>query len=162
MEFENVTVAELEAKVLELEHKITKYEQGIRRHRDSYLRGDDKCWKDNEILYLLLPEGFKVPQRDQSCELKNCEKYIASCHHPEIQYHSPQDRIDLLEILLFNATYYMRPLPQNELLRERIQQELKGVRHYLSLDDVLRRTGHSSDLPHSNITASDGSRQNPK
>jgi len=69
----------------------------IRKHRDSWVRGDDKCWKDNVDLYQVLPEGFKLPPMDSTCELANCVKYIESCHHPDIKYVSPQIRIEELE-----------------------------------------------------------------
>lgn len=77
--------------------EVEKLREGIRRHRDSWLRGDDKCWKDNEELYKLLPERYSPPSRDTLVELSNCEKYIASCHDPRVEYVSPQRRIEKLE-----------------------------------------------------------------
>jgi len=80
-----------------LGNRIEALEDAIRKHRDSWLNGDDKCWKDNEVLYELLPEGFTPPERDELCELANCQKYIRSCHHPEVNYVSPQRWIEVLE-----------------------------------------------------------------
>lgn len=78
-------------------HQLNELENAIREHRDSWLRGDDKCWKDNEALYRLLPEGYTAPPRDTTVELHLCEKYIKSCHAPHIEYVSPQRRIEELE-----------------------------------------------------------------
>lgn len=75
----------------------------IRAHRDSYLSGDNKCWKDNEELYKLLPEGYEPPKRDTLCELENCKKYIESCHDPRVEYISPQLRIEALEKELYGS-----------------------------------------------------------
>lgn len=86
-----------------------KLEVVIRAHRDSWLRGDDKCWQDNEELYKLLPEGYKSPERDTTVELDNCRKYIASCHDPKIEYVSPQRRIEELEA-------------ENKVLEEKVHQ----------------------------------------
>lgn len=79
------------------EERIAYYENAIRKHRDSWLAGDDKCWKDNEELYKILPEGYSPPIRDTTVELNLCEKYIKSCHAPHITYISPQRRIEELE-----------------------------------------------------------------
>jgi hypothetical protein len=143
MEVTIQNLAEKDQEILKLQHIIAKYENGIRRHRQSYIRGDDKCWKDNETLYQLLPEGFEIPKRDEACELKNCEKYIASCHHPGVTYTSPQDRLEWLLHLLKDASYFILPLPQNELLREQIQQELKGDHHVATGSTHLDSDGHS-------------------
>src|SRR3990167_8144909 len=84
-------------------------ETAIRKHRDSWLAGDDKCWKDNEELYKVLPEGYEPPVRDTLCELVNCEKYVASCHDPRVTYISPQRRIEELE-------------SENKTLQEKVDQ----------------------------------------
>jgi uncharacterized coiled-coil protein SlyX len=69
----------------------------VRWVRDQWQAGDDKCWKDLEELFKLLPEGYEIPKRDSRVELKLCEQYIASCHHPGVEYVSPQRRIEELE-----------------------------------------------------------------
>lgn len=69
----------------------------VRKHRDSYLSGDDKCWQDNETLYKALPEGYTPPARDTTVEIENCRRYLASCHDPRVEYVSPQRRIEELE-----------------------------------------------------------------
>ncbi len=77
---------------------VAEYEKllaAIRKHRDE--RGDDRCWKDNETLYAVLPEGYTPPERDSLVELENCKRYIASCHDPRTRYESPQRRIEELE-----------------------------------------------------------------
>jgi cytidyltransferase-like protein len=90
---------ELNKQRLERAHdRIKTLEECIRKHRDSWINGDDKCWKDNEELYKLLPEGFTPPEGDESVELWNCIKYLRSCHHPSVKYESPQVRIEELEI----------------------------------------------------------------
>lgn len=77
--------------------EVTRLTEAIRAHRDSWLGGDNACWQDNEKLYQQLPEGFAIPERGTFVELKNCERYLASCHHPGIKYVSPQVRIEELE-----------------------------------------------------------------
>ncbi len=86
----------LEDNLGQAEKQIQYYQHAIRQHRDSWLNGDDKCYKDNEELYKLLPEGFEIPKRDESVELELCKKYIKSCHHPDVEYVSPQRRIEEL------------------------------------------------------------------
>jgi len=82
-----------------LQGRIDELEAAIRAHRESWLNGDDKCWKDNEELYKKLPEGFEPPERDELVEIGLCRQYIASCHHPDVKYVSPQRRIEELERL---------------------------------------------------------------
>lgn len=77
--------------------RIEELEAAVRRHRDSWLSGDDRCWRDNEELYKVLPEGFTPLARDSLVELENCVRYTKSCHHPQTLYVSPQRRIDELE-----------------------------------------------------------------
>ena len=77
--------------------EILRLRTGIRKLRDDWVRGDDKCWKDLVELFQILPEGFIPPAHDTRVELANCEKYIASCHHPDVTYTSPQRRIEELE-----------------------------------------------------------------
>jgi hypothetical protein len=59
----------------ELYNEVLKLRYGIRQHRDE--KGHDRCWIDDEKLYLLLPEkqnaNFVLPIK---CEfLTNCEKF---------------------------------------------------------------------------------------
>lgn len=116
-----------------LKEKIHLYEESIRKHRDEYLSGDNKCWKDNEELYKLLPEGYTPPSRDTSVELENCKKYIASCHDPRIQYKNPQDRIEELEKLVASLTeelYHCNntvELKSNQILKMRQHPELREI-----------------------------------
>lgn len=86
--------------LMEARKRIAELELAIRQHRDSYLSGDDKCWKDNEVLYKHLPEGYTQPERDTTVELELCRQYIASCHDPRISYTSPQRRIEELEAVI--------------------------------------------------------------
>src|SRR3954468_1623714 len=76
--------------------EVERLRAGIRDCRDQ--RGDDRCWRDLEKLYQLLPEGYTPPERDTKVELKRCEKYIEACNHPGTVYVSPQREIDRLEI----------------------------------------------------------------
>lgn len=46
----------------------------IRKIRDTF--GDDKCWKDWEALFKMLPEGYTPPMQDIAVALKHCEKYL--------------------------------------------------------------------------------------
>jgi hypothetical protein len=74
---------------------ITSIVDKIRHIRD--LKGDDKCWKDLEELYQLLPEGYEIPERDTEIELERCRQFIESTRDPRIQYCSPQREIERLE-----------------------------------------------------------------
>ena len=74
-----------------------KYRQAIRRVRDAWANGDDACWRDLVDLFQTLPEGFVLPEQNESVELDLCRQYIRSCHHPEVAYVSPQRRIEELE-----------------------------------------------------------------
>ena len=102
--------------------EVERLRAGIRRLRDEWLRGDDKCWKDLETCFALLPEGYTPPARDTCVELENCKRYIASCHDPRVQYTSPQRRIEELEseVEQLRGTAY---LPQNEVKRRAIGGE---------------------------------------
>jgi hypothetical protein len=93
-------VASLCAYTAGLKAELEQLQAKIRWHRDQWLSGDNKCWKDNEELYKLLPEGYTPPQRDTLCELENCKRYIESCHDPRVKYASPQVRIQELEELV--------------------------------------------------------------
>jgi hypothetical protein len=67
---------------------VAALQAAIRKHRDQ--RGDDRCWKDDEELYAVLPEGYTPPERDGAVELKNCERFIASRQNPKTEYVSPE------------------------------------------------------------------------
>lgn len=95
-----VVVARCESKAFHIDmlaEEVAKLWAGIRHLRDEWLRGDNKCWKDIEELAKLLPEGFTPPARDTFCELENCKRYIESCHHPDVEYVSPQVEIERLQ-----------------------------------------------------------------
>lgn len=79
-----------------LAQEVQAWRELVRWHRTQWEAGDDKCWQDNEKLYIALPEGYTPPQRDTTVELQNCERYIASCHDPRVAYVSPQRRIEEL------------------------------------------------------------------
>ena len=119
--------------LMEARKRIAELELAIRKHRESYLSGDDKCWKDNEVLYQHLPEGYTPPTRDTTVELELCHQYIASCHDPRISYTSPQRRIEELEEenRLLAAKYQKRIADLEEMtswLRNRDPQYLKANR----------------------------------
>lgn len=95
---ENKPATPFEKLAKEMAAELERLRKLVREHRDSWLAGDDKCWKDNEVLYAAaLPEGFTPPARDSLCELANCVRYVTSCHHPQTTYVSPQRRIEELE-----------------------------------------------------------------
>jgi hypothetical protein len=93
-------VASLCVYTIGLKAQLSLLQNKIRWHQNQWLSGDNKCWKDNEELYKLLPEGYTPPQRDTLCELENCKRYIESCHDPKVKYVSPQVRIQELEELV--------------------------------------------------------------
>jgi hypothetical protein len=74
--------------------RLRRAEHGIRAHRDA--RGDDRCWRDDEELYKLLPEGYEAPAFDSCVELDRCWQFIHSRHNPTTVYVSPQRRIEAL------------------------------------------------------------------
>lgn len=117
--------------------KLHKIQEAIRKHRDSWLSGDDKCWRDNEELYKLLPEGYTPPERDTFCELKNCIRYVESCHDPRVTYTSPQRRIEELEAELKDAKKTINSLRHRhrELIEEKDSYEKLGDR----LNDTCRK-----------------------
>jgi hypothetical protein len=73
------------------EQSLARLQAAIREHRDA--RGDDRCWKDDEELYKMLPEGYTPPERDEAVELKNCERFILNRQNPQTIYESPNVRI---------------------------------------------------------------------
>ncbi len=80
-----------------LAFRLRRAEQAIRAHRD--VRGDDRCWRDDETLYEVLPEGFRSQELDSAVELERCKQYILCRHNPHTVYVSPQRRIELLCLL---------------------------------------------------------------
>lgn len=70
----------------------------IRKHRDQH--GDDRCWRDDEELYSVLPEGYTPRARDTAVELKNCERFIANRQNPKTEYVSPEREIERLKALV--------------------------------------------------------------
>lgn len=78
--------------------RIEHLEAAIRTHRDA--RGDDRCWRDDEDLYKVLPEGYTPPVRDTSVELDLCRQYIACRQNPATIYTSPQREIEKLTAAL--------------------------------------------------------------
>lgn len=77
------------------DRRVEQLETAIRAHRDA--RGDDRCWRDDEALYELLPEGYTAPPRDSAVELENCRRFIASRQHPHTEYISPEREIEQLK-----------------------------------------------------------------
>lgn len=75
--------------------EVSALQSAIRKHRDQ--RGDDRCWMDDEELYIVLPEGYTPPPRDTAVELKNCERFIASRQNPKTEYVSPEREIERLK-----------------------------------------------------------------
>lgn len=83
-------VHRLKTKSVQLEHLRNL----VRYVRDQ--RGDNKCWRDLDMVYAALPEGYTPPVRDTLVTLENCRRYVESCHDPRVDYHSPERRIEEL------------------------------------------------------------------
>lgn len=83
------------------EAALALLQQAVRIHRDT--RGDDRCWRDDEALYAVLPEGYTAPTRDTAVELDRCRQFIAARHNLSTTYVSPQRRIEELEAALAEA-----------------------------------------------------------
>lgn len=78
--------------------RVERLRDAIRAHRD--VRGDDRCWMDDETLYGVLPEGYAPPSRDSDIELENCKRFIALRHNnPSTLYVSPQREIERLQAI---------------------------------------------------------------
>lgn len=75
--------------------QLNKIYDVIRKIRDQ--KGDDRCWKDYEDLFKLLPEGYEAPVRDIAIELENCKWFLECARNPKTTYVSPQRRIEELE-----------------------------------------------------------------
>lgn len=58
----------------------------IRKVRDNF--GDDKCWKDWNALFAMLPEGYTPPQQDISIQLEDCKRYL-TCQSEGTEYMPP-------------------------------------------------------------------------
>lgn len=108
--------------------RIEVLEAAIRAHRD--VRGDDRCWRDDEALYGVLPEGYTPPERDTAVELENCKRYIASRQHPQTSYVSPDVTIAMLRDDVAQAQ------AENQKLRARA-----GI-----LDDMQRASDHADSI----------------
>lgn len=111
------------------EAQAAELEAAIRSHRDQH--GDDRCWKDHETLYAVLPEGYIPPVRDSTIELENCKRYIASCYDPRTEYVSPQRRIEELEAQVAELQALVRGLSdrvaaQSELLARRSEHAMSN------------------------------------
>lgn len=100
-------LADANLAIVALAQIAQKYEDGIRAVRDDWVRGDHKCWKDLVAMFQLLPEGFTLPATDTRVELEYCKQYIESCHHPGVNYVSPQTRIEELEHALREAYHFI-------------------------------------------------------
>jgi hypothetical protein len=87
--------AEDQQRILHLEYAVDRYIDGIREHRNA--RGDDRCWRDDETLYRLLPEGYTAPERDSAVELEQCQRFIACRQNPATEYISPERLIEQLK-----------------------------------------------------------------
>lgn len=74
-------------KIDRLRRRVEALEVAIRAHRDQ--RGDDRCWRDDETLYAVLPEGFTPPAREVTVEIEYCLRYIVARKHPDTEYVSP-------------------------------------------------------------------------
>lgn len=90
----NIEVWELRERNDTLRYELERLREGIRAHRDT--KGDNRCWRDDETLYDLLPERFTPTANDTYIELANCIRYIESRQNPNTVYKSPQDEIDRL------------------------------------------------------------------
>lgn len=77
--------------------ELLKLREAIRKVRET--KGDDRCWKDWEAVFALLPEGYTSPATDSTIELENCKQFIACSQDPRTKYVSPQRRIEELEAL---------------------------------------------------------------
>jgi hypothetical protein len=115
--------------------RLMALEAAVRKHRDC--RGDDRCWRDDDDLYRVLPEGYTPPARDTAVELENCERYIACRLDPRVVYVSPQRRIEELEAEVAAlktqlAAAYDRVAAQPELLSRRAEGSAPEPRPGLS------------------------------
>ncbi len=121
---------------------LEKLQDAIRKHRDQ--RGDDRCWRDDEELYKVLPEGHTPPERDTSVELKNCQEFINSRQHPGTKYVSPEREIETLR-------------KERDEARERHQEALQiAARLRDDLDRMitdLHNHGHGATCPHCDYVA---------
>lgn len=61
-----------------------RLEEGIRTHRDA--NGDDRCWKDDELLYSLLPEGISSSRsfnlEEKQILMGRCERFWDTRKYP--------------------------------------------------------------------------------
>jgi hypothetical protein len=99
----NAARAEDQQRLFHLEYAVDRYADGIREHRN--VRGDDRCWRDDEALYRLLPEGYTPPEIDTAVELERCKQFIASRQNPATVYVSPEREIERLRPIAAAAKY---------------------------------------------------------
>lgn len=72
-----------------------KYLAAIRKHMN--MRGDDRCYIDDNELYAVLPEGDTRPQHEVAVTIENCQRFI-DCRQQGREYISPQREIQNLKI----------------------------------------------------------------
>jgi len=68
------------------EEREDKLFDQIRKVRDNF--GDDKCWKDWNALFAMLPEGYTPPKQDIPIQLENCKQYL-TCQSEGTEYMPP-------------------------------------------------------------------------
>ncbi len=88
----------LHAEVAALRRASAALEAAIRRHRNE--RGDDRCWRDDEVLYAALPDGHMPQEYEVAVEIENCLRYIACRRNPATVYVSPQREIERLRAII--------------------------------------------------------------
>jgi hypothetical protein len=77
--------------------RVSELEEAIRKHMN--MRGDHRCYLDDQELYTHLPEGDTRPNREVAVTIENCKLFIEcrQLNDPNRSYISPQDRIEELE-----------------------------------------------------------------
>lgn len=79
-ENDDVKVMNLE----ELRDEVIKLRTTIREHRD--MRGDDRCWKDDDLLYQTLPEGSfclkEFTPEEKEILMARCSRYWDTRRYP--------------------------------------------------------------------------------
>jgi hypothetical protein len=70
----------------DLLREVIRLRDGIRDHRDC--RGDDRCWFDDQKLYLLLPEKLRgqTGLNDKELMYGNCRRFIDTRVHPDDRF----------------------------------------------------------------------------
>lgn len=124
--------------VTNLQQQVARLEAAIRKHRD--YRGDDRCWRDDEELYAVLPEGYSPPAREVAVEKAMCDLFIASRRHPATEYVSPQRRIEELEAEVVTLRGNPRPAASPAALStrrrvEELEAKMERVWNYVAAVD---------------------------